>query len=228
MRARYRIGIDDSWNDAQVRRRHAARQTVVHAKHAGMPAKIRWPWRSDFGAALRAARLRLRLGRGLLRMQLGDVVVISAGGQRIRIRKEQADRGGLIVRAAMTQLGVRYVWDDEDPDQPGVADSSGFDCSGLTDWAYNQAGVDLPHSAEQQRTDPRVTLFSDRSKLEPGDLVFYHTGRLPAGQADHVGIYAGGGSVVDASSGLGYVVHRDLDSNPVLTFGRVAAVNGAS
>ena len=85
--------------------------------------------------------------------------------------------------AAESQIGVPYVWGGESP-------GHGFDCSGLTQWAWRQAGVDLPRTAAAQYDAiPHVSL----SALEPGDLVFWGSGGI-----SHVGMYVGGGEVVNA------------------------------
>jgi cell wall-associated NlpC family hydrolase len=88
------------------------------------------------------------------------------------------------VAAAMSQRGVPYVWAG---DTPGV----GFDCSGLTMWAWGQAGVSLPHSAAEQYADTEHVPLSD---IEPGDLLFYDEG----GTIGHVTMYIGGDQMVQA------------------------------
>jgi cell wall-associated NlpC family hydrolase len=86
------------------------------------------------------------------------------------------------VRAALSQLGVPYRFAAA---SPGVA----FDCSGLTMWAWSQAGVSLPHfAAAQYATLPHVS----RDELQPGDLVFFYS------DLSHVGIYIGNGQFVHA------------------------------
>lgn len=80
------------------------------------------------------------------------------------------------VDAALTQLGVPYQWGGE---TPGKA----FDCSGLVQWAYRQAGIALPRTAQEQYdAGPRLP---PGTVLEPGDLIFYGT---DARHVDHVGI----------------------------------------
>ena len=92
--------------------------------------------------------------------------------------------GAVAVHAAETQLGVPYVWAAE---SPGV----GFDCSGLTAWAWGQAGVYLPHYSGAQMADSTPVPTSD---LQPGDLLFYG----PGGDA-HVAMYVGGGMMIEAT-----------------------------
>jgi cell wall-associated NlpC family hydrolase len=76
--------------------------------------------------------------------------------------------------------------------------AAGFDCSGLTMWAWAQAGVSLPHySRAQYAAFPHVPL----DQLQPGDLVFMGS------PIHHVGMYIGGGQMVHASMpGVGVVI----------------------
>jgi cell wall-associated NlpC family hydrolase len=85
------------------------------------------------------------------------------------------------VEEARRQLGKPYVYGGGGPD--------GYDCSGLTAWAWGHAGRSLPHSAAAQFY---ATTHIPVSQLEPGDLVFY--GSPP----HHVGIYVGGGQMINA------------------------------
>ena len=90
-------------------------------------------------------------------------------------------RAGTALKYALKQIGDLYVF--------GAAGNTYWDCSGLTMRAYQIAGVSRPHSAAAQANyGKRVAL----NALKPGDLVFF--GR-PIG---HVGIYFGGGRMVDA------------------------------
>lgn len=88
--------------------------------------------------------------------------------------------GAAVVQAAMTRLGMPYVWAAAGPDS--------FDCSGLVMWAFAQAGMSLPHSSYAQMGGGVPVAYSD---LQAGDLVFFNGG-------SHVGIYVGGGSFVHA------------------------------
>jgi cell wall-associated NlpC family hydrolase len=91
------------------------------------------------------------------------------------------------VRAAESRRGLPYVW--------GAAGPSAFDCSGLVQWSFAQAGVTMPRvAADQARTGPAVSV----SQLEPGDLLFYHTDPTDPGYISHVAIYLGGGWMIQA------------------------------
>lgn len=117
-----------------------------------------------------------------------------------------AGGAGRAVQAAESQIGVPYVWGGESPGQ-------GFDCSGLTQWAWGQAGVGLPRTADAQyHSVARVSL----SDMEPGDLVFWGSG----GYADHVGIYVGNGDVVHAPSSGETVRIQAIWGNGLLGAGR--------
>lgn len=92
----------------------------------------------------------------------------------------------IAIAAARSVIGAPYVFGAADP-------AVGFDCSGLTMWAWAQAGVSLPHSSTLQHASlPHV----DRSDLRPGDLVFFSFGRLGPGVIDDVGLYIGGGQMI--------------------------------
>jgi cell wall-associated NlpC family hydrolase len=101
--------------------------------------------------------------------------------------------GAAAVAAAETQSGVPYVW-------AGASPGAGFDCSGLTMWAWSRAGVSLPHSAQAQYDSIEHV---SSSELEPGDLIFYADG----GYIYHVVMYIGGGEVIQALD-TGTVIQR--------------------
>ena len=95
-----------------------------------------------------------------------------------------------VIAGAMTQLGVPYRWGAE---TPGV----GFDCSGLVQWAFAQAGVRLPRTTSQQIT--AGVAVPSVGELRPGDLVFTRSvrdGRVV--DVGHVAIYVGNGRVIVA------------------------------
>jgi cell wall-associated NlpC family hydrolase len=91
-------------------------------------------------------------------------------------------RAGIAVQAAYSVIGTPYVAFAASPD-------AGFDCSGLTQWAWGQAGVGLPHYSKAQfNSFPHVP----QSNVQPGDLVFYYS------PISHVGMYVGGGMMIDS------------------------------
>nr|WP_237522880.1 C40 family peptidase [Streptomyces sp. SID1328] len=90
-------------------------------------------------------------------------------------------RAAAALAAARSALGRPYVW--------GANGPSGFDCSGLMQWSYARAGVQLPRTSQAQRNaGHRVPL----SQARPGDLVIYRS------DASHVAMYVGDGQVIHA------------------------------
>jgi peptidoglycan DL-endopeptidase CwlO len=90
---------------------------------------------------------------------------------------------GTVVQAALTQVGSSYVW--------GGAAPGGFDCSGLVMWAFQQAGISLPHSSQAQAQGGQPVSLSD---LQPGDVLTFYS------DASHSGIYVGDGMVIHSST----------------------------
>jgi cell wall-associated NlpC family hydrolase len=89
--------------------------------------------------------------------------------------------------AAVSRLGMPYVW--------GANGPASFDCSGLVQWSFAQAGVVMPRvAADQARTGPSVPV----SQLAAGDLLFYHTDPTAPDYISHVAIYLGGGKMIQA------------------------------
>jgi cell wall-associated NlpC family hydrolase len=88
-----------------------------------------------------------------------------------------------VVQAALTQVGTPYTW--------GGAAPGGFDCSGLVMWAFQQAGVSLPHSSQAQASGGQPVALSD---LQPGDVLTFYS------DASHSGIYVGDGMVIHSST----------------------------
>ncbi|MFD0741327.1 C40 family peptidase [Phytohabitans flavus] len=111
--------------------------------------------------------------------------------------------GTKAAKFACAQIGKSYVFGSEGPNS--------YDCSGLTMQAWAAAGVGLPHNAARQRgTVPSVS----RSNLKVGDLVFYYS------DLHHVGIYVGGGYIVDASKPGVPIRMRTINAAPIHSYGR--------
>jgi hypothetical protein len=98
------------------------------------------------------------------------------------------------VDLARSRIGAPYVWGAEGPEA--------FDCSGLVLWVYGQLGLQVPRTAQQQ-FDWATAIES--SQLQPGDLTFYEDTYPSSDRITHVGIYAGGGMVVMATTTGDYV-----------------------
>ncbi|HVL85785.1 MAG TPA: NlpC/P60 family protein [Pseudonocardia sp.] len=105
---------------------------------------------------------------------------------------------------AMSKIGAPYRWGADGP--------NAFDCSGLVQWAFGNAGIDLPRTSRAQSgVGERVS----RSALQPGDLVFFYS------PVSHVGIYIGDGRIVHASTSGKPVKVSDVDAMPFTTARRV-------
>lgn len=120
-----------------------------------------------------------------------DIAVDSATPENPRQADRVSDVGGKagkIVRAAQSLVGLPYVWG-------GTSASQGVDCSGLVQLAYKAAGINLPRvSYQQANAGRRVSL----DNLQPGDIVAFDNSSRNNG-ADHVGIYLGGGQIIEAA-----------------------------
>ena len=114
--------------------------------------------------------------------------------------------------AAKTQIGVPYVWGGE---KAGV----GFDCSGLTQWAWAQAGVAIPRTAAAQWYGLRHV---SPSALQPGDLLFYYN--LDGDNTvDHVVMYGGSGPFGTQTTIAADYTGTTIALQPAFTFGFIGA-----
>ncbi|GGV16235.1 NlpC/P60 family protein [Streptomyces spectabilis] len=115
-----------------------------------------------------------------------------------------SSRAAAAIAAARSAVGKPYVW--------GANGPSGFDCSGLTQWSYAQAGVGLPRTSQAQRyAGTQVPL----AQAQPGDLVTYRD------DASHVGMYVGNGQVVHAPYPGAAVRYDPVGMMPVSSVTRV-------
>ncbi|MER6912995.1 NlpC/P60 family protein [Streptomyces sp. NPDC000594] len=113
-------------------------------------------------------------------------------------------RAGVALAAARGAIGRPYIW--------GASGPVGFDCSGLVQWSYAQAGVSLPRTSQAQRfAGRRIPL----SQARPGDLVTYRA------DASHIGLYAGNGRVVHAPYPGAAVRYDPVGMMPITSVTRV-------
>ena len=107
-----------------------------------------------------------------------------AGYEEPEEPKEYVNMGGdwagctTVVEFAHSRLGCLYVWGATGPDT--------FDCSGLTQWCYAQAGISIPRNSEAQRAGGQVIPLSE---VQPGDVLW---------KPGHVGIYIGNNRYIHA------------------------------
>ncbi|MFG1808150.1 NlpC/P60 family protein [Streptomyces sp. NPDC049040] len=106
-------------------------------------------------------------------------------------------RAAAAYAAAQTKLNDPYAWSHNGPDS--------FDCSGLTSWAYRQAGVKIPRTAADQANFGRHLTMS---QLQVGDLVIFY------GDHHHVGLYAGDGMVLHAPKPGAFVRYESIGNMP--------------
>ena len=94
-----------------------------------------------------------------------------------------AHADGDVVAVARTAIGSPYAW--------GATGPTRFDCSGLVVWSFAQVGVQVPRTSQEQA---RSGMPVARDQVLPGDVIVYYA------NASHVGIYAGAGEVIHAST----------------------------
>jgi cell wall-associated NlpC family hydrolase len=191
--------------------RYAEQQAEAEAAYAAShPA--------DAGSAARNATLDASVALALgdpgapAAVAAANAAATESGAPTVSGSTTGSSAGARAVAAAESQLGVPYVWGGETP-------GGGFDCSGLTQWSWAQAGVSIPRVAAEQALEvPHVPL----DELEPGDLLFYYN--LDGdGQIDHVVMYVGSGpygtqTVIEAP-----YTGQTVRFSPLFTEGLVAA-----
>lgn len=117
---------------------------------------------------------------------------------------------------AQTKLGTPYLWGGE-----GLPSQNGrFDCSGLTQAAYASVGITLPRVANDQwYAGPHPS----RDQLRPGDLVFFATDLSDPRSIHHVGIYVGGGYMINAPHTGAVIRYDKIDTKEYIGATRVTS-----
>lgn len=122
-----------------------------------------------------------------------------AAGDRVDLGSDvpASQRAAAALNAAKAKMGSPYVW--------GATGPNSFDCSGLTSWAYQQAGVSLPRTSQAQASaGTRV----GQDALQPGDLVLFY------GDLHHIGLYAGNGQILHAPKPGATVRYESINNMP--------------
>ena len=139
-----------------------------------------------------------------------DQIGVAAGGAAV---PEASGRAAVIIAAARKWTGTPYAWGGGGG-RPGAggtvlggpsrgfaqgAGTIGFDCSGLTQYAYVAAGIQLPRvSGQQALQGQRIPRSAGLEAVAPGDLIFFGTNPNAGTGIYHVAIYLGGGQMIDA------------------------------
>ncbi|MEV7403065.1 NlpC/P60 family protein [Streptomyces sp. NPDC091267] len=130
------------------------------------------------------------------KMRQDDVRASRAAGDRVELGNEvpASALGAAALQAADSRVGKPYVRAATGP--------NAFDCSGLTQWAYAQAGAQITRTTYTQiNQGTRIA----RSQLKPGDLVFFNN-------TTHVGLYAGNNTVLHAPYPGAYVRYESMNT----------------
>ncbi|MFD7868321.1 NlpC/P60 family protein [Streptomyces sp. NPDC057682] len=130
------------------------------------------------------------------KMRQDDLRASRAAGERIELGNEApaSALGAAALKAASTRVGLPYVY--------GATGPGSFDCSGLTQWAYAQAGANITRTTYSQIAQGTQIA---RSQLKPGDLVFFSG-------TSHVGLYAGNNTVLHAPKPGTYVRYESMNT----------------
>lgn len=164
--------------------------------------------RKELGDKKQDIQAKLSKARGLLnKLTAGDRARLAAEQARAdRASASRVDlgsdasasqRAAAALSAAKSKIGSPYVW--------GATGPSSFDCSGLTSWAYQQAGVSLPRTSQAQAGAGTQV---GRGALAPGDLVIFY------GDQHHIGFYAGNGQVLHAPKPGAGVRYESINNMP--------------
>jgi cell wall-associated NlpC family hydrolase len=185
--ARQRVTRQATAHDLRSLQAHIRRSVAAEKRrYRGLRAEVRRlidaRRRAEVAASRREAAKTLSLRTDAAAVVVNDIGGVSTGDVTSAPLPAPSSVAGAAVGLALGQLGTPYA--------PGGASPGGFDCSGLVSWAYAQAGhPGLPHyTGDLWNSGTRV---NSTSELAPGDLVFFNS-------LDHVGMYIGGGSFVEA------------------------------
>ena len=134
------------------------------------------------------------------RYNYGNMFYVQLVSQYLVTTQFDDDTVQVIMDEALKYEGWKYVYG-------GASPTASFDCSGLTQWSYGKAGINLPRTAQQQYDVTQHILLSE---AESGDLIFFHSTYNAGSYITHVGIYLGNNQMFHAGDPIGYA---DLTSS---------------
>lgn len=193
----------DAYNQTLTTRRQSAKQQRYEQELSAWEDRQKQRNIEQYEAANRQLD---KLGRGV------SIEGTGPGSQGELSPVMQRKSGNTIVDAAMSLVGTRYSYGGGGHSRRtsygtarGDQNVVGVDCSGLTSYAYYQAGINIPRHSRSQVSAGHKTSIRN---AKPGDVIGWYNrdGSIMA----HVGIYAGNGKIIEANGPMGRVVHRDL------------------
>ncbi|MBT2366501.1 C40 family peptidase [Streptomyces sp. ISL-10] len=196
----------DAIRDIQAKQRTLAQQR----QEAQGKLKDLAETREELGKKKKEVQGKLAAAQKLLNtLTAAERAELAADESRANRASSRADLGNAVpasqraaaaFSAAQSKIGSPYVY--------GASGPSSFDCSGLTSWAYAQAGVSIPRTSQAQAS--AGTRISSQSQLQQGDLVFFY------GDLHHVGFYAGNGQVLHAPKPGASVRYESINNMPYM------------
>lgn len=134
------------------------------------------------------------------RYNYGNMFYVQLVSQYLVATHFDDDSVQAIMNEALKYEGWKYVYGGDSP-------TTSFDCSGLTQWSYRKAEINLPRTAQEQYD---VTQHIPLSEAEAGDLIFFHSTYNAGTYITHIGIYLGNNQMFHAGDPIGYA---DLTSS---------------
>jgi cell wall-associated NlpC family hydrolase len=180
----------------------AAHQSALGAANEAVQAR-RAAGRARTRALALVAQAERALGRAVrTKAQLeAEARAARADASKYSDVDAPSDEARIAIHWAFEEIGVPYSWGGGDENGPTYgfaqgAGTKGFDCSGLTLFAYAKAGIHLDHYTHTQWNQGKRV--SSRSELLPGDLMFFAYDTSRESTIHHVAIYIGKGRMIEA------------------------------
>lgn len=124
----------------------------------------------------------------------GNMFYVELVSQYLTVSQVSGELAQKIMNEALKYQGWDYVYGGSNP-------NTSFDCSGLVQWCYGKAGINLPRTAQAQYD---ATQHIPLSQAQAGDLVFFHSTYNAGTYVTHVGIYVGNNQMYHAGDPIGY------------------------